>query len=514
MAPGRALHTRQEDYAGGCRISPKDVLKAGERLGDYEIVHPLRSGGMATLYRARRRGAAGFARDVAIKVVHPHLAANPAFLRMFVEEAHLAVRIHHPNVVQVEELGAEGGNLYLVMELIRGCSLAELMEALVTRGQRLPLLQTMRLGIQVAEGLHAAHETRDDSGTLLGVVHRDVTPQNVLVSEKGYAKVIDFGIAKAMGRDRTRTGTLKGTYAYMAPEQARALEVDRRSDVYALGVVLWELLTLRRLFDAASDAELLDRVREPVVEPPSRYARDIGPELDAAVLTALAPRPTDRPSTAEHFRRLLCEAMPAASTESPATLEQLVGELMPKRTPQLHTADEARAAVAGKAFRRGTDVTTLPPSSARAPVSTPADGVSMPRQPRLQVTSRPMRKHAVVTVLVIAAALTGGWVALRDKEPAAGTPPHAAAARVEARSPAAEPSIQRATPASPAQQPSLALPVTKEARPRTEGPRVRPRADERRALRATAPDGSRRSVTQTPKTRMIDGVLVLDEVPY
>ncbi len=287
------------------------MFRPGERVGDYEIVLEISAGGMATLFRARRRGAAGFSREVAIKVVHPHLAADPEFLEMLVEEARLVARIHHPNVVRVHELAHYQSAYYLVMELIRGCSIAELLERLPA-DRSLSTAAAVHLAIQIADGLHAAHETRDDDGNLLGVVHRDVSPQNVLVDPTGHATLIDFGIARSAGRRRTATGTLKGKLAYMAPEQARAEDVDRRVDVYALGIVLWEMLTGRPMFTSATEVELLDEVRAPCVEPPSKHA-DVSPELDRVVMQALSTERDARPRTAALFRQMLMEAEPDAA---------------------------------------------------------------------------------------------------------------------------------------------------------------------------------------------------------
>ncbi len=302
---------------------------APRRIGAYEIVAHLRSGGMATLYLARRTGAAGFARHVAIKVVHAHLAENRAFVRMFLDEAFLSARIHHPNVVHVEELGESEGAYFLVMEYVHGAALSQLLKALALRQRRLAPELAVWLAIQIADGLHAAHELRGDDGQSLQVVHRDVSPQNVLVSYAGHVKVIDFGIAKARSRAKeTATGSLKGKLRYMAPEQAFGRAVDRRTDVYALGIVLWELLTVRRFFEADDDFALLDLVREPELVPASRYAEGVPPALDAALRRALAPRIEDRPATMQDLRRLLAEAVPGALAVDAAQVAALLGAVM------------------------------------------------------------------------------------------------------------------------------------------------------------------------------------------
>ena len=248
------------------------MFELGDKVGEYEIVARLKSGGMATLFLAHRRGAAGFQRFVAIKVVHPHLATDASFVRMFVDEALLSARIVHPNVVHVEELGEAEGTYFLVMEYVHGCSLSLLVRALARRKRMLAAEIATSIVMKVADGLHAAHETRGDLGELLGVVHRDVSPQNVLLAYQGHVKLIDFGIAKASGRSQqTEAGSIKGKFRYMSPEQAWGRPVDRRSDVFALGIVLWELLAARPLFDAANDLLVLENVRHPMVEAPSRW---------------------------------------------------------------------------------------------------------------------------------------------------------------------------------------------------------------------------------------------------
>ncbi|MCC7538555.1 MAG: serine/threonine protein kinase [Deltaproteobacteria bacterium] len=291
------------------------MIDVGRRVGDYEVVARLKAGGMATLYLARRHGAAGFSRHVAIKIVHPHLSEEPNFREMFVDEALLSARIDHPNVVRVEELGEVEGTYFLVMEYVHGCSLGTLSRELAARKRRLSPEIAVHIITRVADGLHAAHETLDDDGHSLGIVHRDVSPPNILLSYRGEVKLIDFGIAKARGRrQQTATGEFKGKFSYMSPEQACALPVDRRTDVYALGILLWEMIAGRRLFDAADDVEVLERVRKPYVPAPSTITPTVGPDLDAVVLDALAFRKEARPQTALELRQRLLEALPSAAS--------------------------------------------------------------------------------------------------------------------------------------------------------------------------------------------------------
>ena len=284
---------------------------------------------MASLFLARRGGAAGFTRLVAIKMVHPRHAEDPGLIQMFVDEALLTARIDHPNVVHVEELGEHESAYYLVMEYVHGASLAQLMRVLGRAKRRLSPLVAVAICARVSEGLHAAHETTGDNGELLSIVHRDVSPQNILLSHKGHVKLIDFGIAKAHARGHeSNVSSLKGKVRYMAPEQATTGNVDRRTDVYALGIVLWELLTMRRLFSGRNEFEILLSVRKPRIVPPSRYATEIPPELDAVVMRALHPDPAERYPNAKEFRRQLVRALPRSAAIDSAHLADLLVQVM------------------------------------------------------------------------------------------------------------------------------------------------------------------------------------------
>ncbi|MEO0326525.1 MAG: protein kinase [Myxococcota bacterium] len=304
-------------------------LQPGQTIAGYEIVRYVRSGGMASLYLGRRHGAAGFSKPVAIKIVHPHLAREPRFVQMFLDEARLASLIDHPNVVRTEELLEDAGTYMMVMEFVHGVSLFQLLKRLADEGRRLGPDLVAFIGAQIADGLHAAHETRGDDGQLLDVVHRDVSPQNVLLSWSGHVKLIDFGVAKSLAKtNHTAVGVIRGKVGYMAPEQATARPVDRRTDVYALGIVLWEMLTSRRLFRAASEVELLDQVRSPCVPPPSEVGA-VPPALEAAVLRALAPAPEGRMETGQALRDALLAAQPGARGIHAGTLGGLLDAVLP-----------------------------------------------------------------------------------------------------------------------------------------------------------------------------------------
>ena len=306
------------------------ALRAGDRLGDCEVVTKLRTGGMATLYLGRRVGPDGFSRYVAIKVLRDDFLHRTELAEMFLHEARLSSQIDHPNVVRIEQLGDMDGRRVLVMEYVSGCSLAELWDELAQRGRRMSKELAVHIAIMIADGLHAAHGAEDASGQRLGIVHRDVSPDNVLVAFKGYVKVIDFGIAKARldGND-TRTGVIRGKVRYMSPEQAMARTVDARTDIYALGVILWELLTGRRLFsEDIADYDLLKTVRNPTFLRPRDVVPDLDPVLDEVVMAALARRPEDRPETARKLRQMLAAAVPESLTIDAPRVSGLMAEIM------------------------------------------------------------------------------------------------------------------------------------------------------------------------------------------
>jgi serine/threonine-protein kinase len=272
------------------------------RIGRCAVFGELAAGGMATVYVGRLAGAAGFARRVAIKSLHAQYAKDPDFLAMFLDEARLSGRIQHPNVVRVLDVISSENELHLVMEYIEGESLSKLVRLLHARGERLPLAISVAILIGILDGLHAAHEARSEDGQALEIVHRDVSPQNVLVGSDGLPRILDFGIAKAVGRMQTTRGDqLKGKLAYMAPEHLAHEALDRRGDVYAAGILLWELLTGERLFHAGDEISTFRRALEAKVATPSSIRPELPAALDQIVLRALAKSPSDRYQTARDF---------------------------------------------------------------------------------------------------------------------------------------------------------------------------------------------------------------------
>jgi serine/threonine-protein kinase len=275
-------------------------------IGRYTLYFEIGAGGMASVFLARESGPAGLARWVAIKRIHPHLGRETRFVEMFLDEARLAARISHPNVTQLYELGEAEGTWYMAMEYLHGETLSALARALWRSGEMIPWPICVRIAAQACEGLQHAHDLAGDSGEPLGLVHRDVSPQNLLVTYAGIVKVMDFGIAKAAGKiSQTNTGALKGKVSYMSPEQVRGRPVDRRSDVFSLGVVLWELSTGRRLFKDESEFESMRRVTEAEVRPPTELGARIPQELEKVILRALSREPDDRFPTAAQMQREL-----------------------------------------------------------------------------------------------------------------------------------------------------------------------------------------------------------------
>ncbi|MBZ5715506.1 serine/threonine protein kinase [Nannocystis pusilla] len=275
-------------------------LHALQRIGRYEVVQRLGHGGMATVYLGRATGSAGFERVVAIKVIHQHLAAEPEFVGMFLDEAKIAARIHSPHVAGILDLGEDSGFYFMVLEYIDGETLSALLRQLRPTDDRLPLAVALQILADACEGLVAVHGLRDPDGRPYGLVHRDMSPQNLIVNFDGWTKIVDFGLVKATGlRNSNHTGHLRGKLAYMAPEQARGKPLSAGTDLFALGVIFWEMLTGRRLFAGDSDAETLESVMRCEVPPLRELRPDLPPGVEALLRRALAPTPEERYPSAE-----------------------------------------------------------------------------------------------------------------------------------------------------------------------------------------------------------------------
>jgi serine/threonine protein kinase len=312
-------------------------------LGRYEIVKHLAQGGMAEVFLARATGIEGFERHVVVKRIRAEQAHDKSHVQMFLDEARLAASLHHHNVVQVHDIGEQQGEYFFVMEYVHGEDVRKLLTAVSSRGERVPLEHVLAIATAAAAGLHHAHEQCGPNRAPLGIVHRDVSPANILVGYDGGVKVADFGIAKAVHRtSETESGTRKGKVAYMSPEQCIGDPVDRRSDVFALGIVLYELLTVRRLFKDDNDFLTMTAIVQGKIPPPSTSWLEIPPALEAIVMKALASSPDDRYATADHLRLALEEfAANASLRTSTTTLADYMKTLFGRRAePWLVEADE------------------------------------------------------------------------------------------------------------------------------------------------------------------------------
>ena len=322
---------------GGGLISHSRIPRpaAPERIGRYQLCFELASGGMASIYLARADGPPRFQKVVALKRIHPHLALEEDYVEMFLDEARIAARITHPNVCSVFDFGEADGEYFIAMEYLVGEPLSRLHRRIVANaGQRSSALLPARMArivAQACEGLHAAHELKDIDGESLQVVHRDVSAENLFVTYDGTTQVVDFGIAHARQRvHQTEAGQVKGTFPYMAPEQMTAGSVDRRVDIWALGTVLWELLTLRRLFMRDTDVNTMYAVLSAEIHPPSAYRDGVTPELDEIVLKALRRNPDERWQSAREMGKALRRAL-AKEPEliGPAEIADWMAELFP-----------------------------------------------------------------------------------------------------------------------------------------------------------------------------------------
>ncbi|HWA72710.1 MAG TPA: serine/threonine-protein kinase [Polyangiaceae bacterium] len=441
-------------------------------LGRYELLLPVARGGMGQVWAGRLRGARGFNKLVAVKTLLAPPGAEGRMENMLLEEARIAALIHHPNVVQTQELGEHEGSLYLVMEWVDGEPLSFILNR-ATERNGLPLPLAVNLAAQTLLGLHAAHELTDETGKLLGVVHRDVSPHNVLVTYSGVAKLVDFGIAKATNQDSsvTEAGEVKGKYSYMAPEQIRCEAVDRRADLFALGILLFTLTTGRHPFRSEHPAGVLHKISGDKPSPrPSQFVPDYSPALEAVLMKSLEKAPESRFRTAEEMFVALQQAVPEAFTAGIETLLRdylttLLGDRATARREALRRAQVAADLRTGSGSHLA-----INPSSSQSASSLQALSIDAPsaeaeaRAPRpsspptlpAPALKRSKRGLVLGAALVAALAVIGGVV--RGVSPggfasSAAAPPAAmvelpATARNQTPSnnPSAEPTAPAATP--------------------------------------------------------------------
>jgi eukaryotic-like serine/threonine-protein kinase len=280
--------------------------RSGSRLGSYELGERLGAGGMAEVYVGTRLGPHGFNKRFAIKLILPQLAQDSRFVEMFCDEARICAALTHPNIVQVNDFGESDGKLFMAMEFVDGISCAKLLRAVASRGERFPLGAALFIAYEVLRALRFAHEAQDEHGRSLGIVHRDVSPGNILIGRAGEVKLTDFGIVRSCFIDRrTYPGELKGKMGYMSPEQVVGAELDARSDLFTVGIVLAEMLLCRPLFPGRNELDILSRIFEADVRVLERYGSHLSPDLQATLRTALAREPHARFQTAREFAEAL-----------------------------------------------------------------------------------------------------------------------------------------------------------------------------------------------------------------
>jgi eukaryotic-like serine/threonine-protein kinase len=479
------------------------------RLSDrYEVLGSLASGGMASVLYGRLKAPTGFAREVAIKRLHPHFACDPEFVAMFIDEAHICARLSHANIVSALDVIETSPDLCLVMEYVHGAGLDVLEHAARSRGQAVPIPIAVSLLIDVLHGLHAAHEACDDQGSPLGIVHRDVSPPNVLVGQDGVARVLDFGIAKAVSKLRTTPhGELKGKFAYMAPELLSGAPCDRRLDVYAAAVVLWELLAGRSLFGGQPSASIIRDVLERAIPAPSSERAALTPALDAIVLQGLAREPSDRFASAGEFAIALERACEVASqSEVSAWVKSLVGELLEQRAAELRRLGRATP------DSRLTPIAKAEDWSVSEPQSLPEQTTTDARLPSAMslVEKRAPAKRAAWWVRWCAVLVLGG-VLRADASPERDAPPTRAVepiAQTHAREPTvAALNVQRAAPHSAAVSMSAVAELDRPRQLPAKQPLATPRSPaETRSSRAetrssTAIRAALRPLAATPEPR-------------
>jgi serine/threonine protein kinase len=383
----------------GSHIGGKtDEFKAnlvGERFGKYLLIGEIAVGGMAEVFLAVHKGVEGFIKVVVIKRVLPHLTSNPDFVRMFIDEARLAARLEHPNIVRTYEFGEVDGQYFTGMEYLPGEDLGKTLKNLAISKQRMPVHVASGIASQLCAGLHFAHQFTDIDGHPLNLVHRDINPANIIITYGGEVKIIDFGVAKANTNVQTLTGTIKGKVSYMPPEQVLGRQVDHRADIFSAGVVLWEMLAGRPLFLRNSEAATLYAIMNAPIHAPSRFRPDVSQQLDKIVARALARRPADRFESAEEMAHALEDFMTGAPRYDARVLAGTVEELFGSTRAEakrsiaqtrsltrnisivMKLRSEVRADLAERLdFARATPKRSEPPLQARGDEPTAANPVS------------------------------------------------------------------------------------------------------------------------------------------
>ena len=441
-------------------------ITQGHVLGRYELLLPIAAGGMAMVWAARVKGTRGFQKIVAVKTMLSKLSEDAQFEQMFLDEASLASQIRHPNVVEISDLDEQDSVLYLTMDWIDDVPLNQLMKSSKAAGG-VPLPVAVRIVMNACAGLHAAHELRDNKGQLIGLVHRDVSPQNILVTYDGVSKVVDFGVAKAtaMGGGATVAGQLKGKVSYMAPEQVRGEAIDRRVDIFAMGIVLYALTTGKHPFRRESEAATMYTIAsDEAVVSPRKFLPDYPASLEAVLLKSLAKNAKDRYATASEFQRALDQCLPPAER---ANTDEDIGAFMRKLCG--NKREESRAALAEAVIRadqqgaRPLEKPATPLSHSQVSSTLSQVGLSTQSSAESTFTSvgapdDAARKRKRLLVLSAAGAVLVAGVAafaLQSKNVTPPSPPPASSHTAEVAKPSEAPPSESSAPAVDLQ----ALPV-------------------------------------------------------
>ncbi len=390
------------------------------RLARFRLVKPLASGGMARLFIGDDpKGTTPLERRVVVKLIHEHLASQDAFVRMFVDEAHLCMAMNHRNVVKVKELHQEGSRIFMVLEYVDGTDLARMLGALRKMGQHLDPALAAYVAYCLLRGLNHAHNAKDEAGHLLAVVHRDVSPSNVLISRAGEVKVADFGVAKAMGRmTHSAPGELKGKFCYMPPELVSNGTCDQRGDIFGVGVVLWESLAGRRLFDGANEVQAMGAVLKQPVEAPASFRPDVTHPLSAIVMKALERRPERRFQTAQE----MSEALAGFLGKAPRGMfARAIGNLVERSLAPPPVLNPIRT----PAPIELPNITPVPPTPAqnfaaarsRTPAHVPLTQAVAPAGPDLDVSFTPVPGGESARQAAATAVLQTTPLPLRDSQP-------------------------------------------------------------------------------------------------
>jgi serine/threonine-protein kinase len=376
-------------------------------IGNYEVIRKLATGGMGEVYLAKQRGPVAFSRDVVLKKLHPSYTSDPQFVEMFLNEAQISANLTHPNIIHVYELFEEGDGYVLAMEYVRGGTALSLLKACAAAGTALPLGPAVRIAIAVCEALHYAYNTPDEQGQPRKVIHRDISPSNVLVGYDGHVKLADFGVAKTLDINATRGTTVKGKYGYMSPEQVRCQPLDQRSDLFALGIVLWEMTTGRALFKRDNEASMVYALIEEPIPLPSERVEDYPPELEKVVMKALSrPREERYGSALEMANELRRVAHENGWDIEAPSLAALVRETVPDDQVAFGKIGGSDAFSSGLGKRRIRTTTTGGDWDDSARGSYGSLSIERPAVP--EASSR-TRRDLIVTTLVMLALTAVFW---------------------------------------------------------------------------------------------------------